>query len=698
MLQNHLDLKSKEILQKLNNIETKQSQTYIKQIERYILNLTSTQEELDDLSRRKITQTSNKELDMLNKKITQTSNKKTKQESDLNKKLIESEQYANSYIKRSMNSKIDINDLTPEDLSEIAELTDYEIRNDKDYITYIKTDGDTLTFHQVKLFHHMNGEIRLSPPIKYKTRNVPKDIMRKLSKYFEYDEIHLKKEYYINIVGQDNTNIRGLTLRYDNSGQLLNESEISTAISSQGMSNNGLNPVDYIYMANEVNIFQPIPTSQNPTTRRINSNKFKQFFQGLYDKYSDMSSDTILKALVQSIIEYRPKKHLTFIVSGSRMGLDKNIISNFLQLLFSTDFNKLVKTESDIDRDIYTCKYDNPYIMLHHTASVNYGIELAKKLGFNLTNISQELYNYFGDFLFEEGFKIYYNILKDRVGKIFEYGMPVEISSKLNPDMSENIFSPDEQKCFTDLIDLVEMESDEFKTFYEKSNKYKDFNILRECLKLNSIRQKEFDMWLNEYNITFNSIESILTQHNILGQSNNSTRYIDKKQIKVRSISLDNLKTILSTQTTTYVNNDFDKMIECAIQSTSQTPPQTPIPTIQTQSIEDLISSPTSESVTPEYETIIDTDFSNDEETCLSQMKRIERDLEWNEKESNRIRIELDDLKDHLTEDETSIEYEESSEAISLLEIKLNILNEESIELSTKRFDLSCWIQSQFRL
>jgi hypothetical protein len=79
-------------------------------------------------------------------------------------------------------------------------------------------------------------------------------------------------------------------------------------------------------------------------------------------------------------------------------------------------------------------------------------------------------------------------------------------------------------------------------------------------------------------------------------------------------------------------------------------------------------------------------------------MKRIERDLEWNEKESNRIRIELDDLKDHLTEDETSIEYEESSEAISLLMTKLNILNEESIELSTKRFDLSCWIQSQFRL
>lgn len=78
-------------------------------------------------------------------------------------------------------------------------------------------------------------------------------------------------------------------------------------------------------------------------------------------------------------------------------------------------------------------------------------------------------------------------------------------------------------------------------------------------------------------------------------------------------------------------------------------------------------------------------------------MKRIERDLEWNEKESNRIRIELDDLRDHLTEDETSIEYEESSEAISLLMTKLNILNEESIELSTKRFDLSCWIQSQFR-
>ena len=189
-----------QIISQLNEINTKESRTYIKQMERLhlsIINLTEDKNYMNDNKRQLNMINNNKELDMLNKSINKINTKITNQNDKLLKQIIEANDYISSYNKKMEWCKLDPTDITPDVVNEILQLNGFDIINDATHITYLRVEDEKVILSRIELVQNIHGDYALTRPIKYVTKDIPRNLLGKLSNHFGYDDTPFVKENLI---------------------------------------------------------------------------------------------------------------------------------------------------------------------------------------------------------------------------------------------------------------------------------------------------------------------------------------------------------------------------------------------------------------------------------------------------------------------------------------------------------------------
>lgn len=570
--------------------------------------------------------------------------------------------------------KIDPNNITSKHIHSILGLEGIDIINDDTTTSYFRYENNKLVLYRHTIVYNDLDDETTTKTSRIPIERIPSSVLNYFTNlYSNHSDSLIKPRIMCNIVGQDNKNIRGITLQFNSSGQLTNENEVRDNIKKQLTPNNGLKLNDRINTLNQFLIFDPIPIDSK--NRKMGSKIFKTFIEKVFNQNSNVDGNIALQAIIQSIVEYRSNNYLQFILESNEKTSNGSILYHLFKLLFGVNYNKMVKIKIDEGEIIHPMtKYDNPYISIFiNTISLKYELDIAKELNIyqdSYMSISKKLYEYFGDYLFEEGFSLYHHILESRKFNFHPYGIAIELNK--SSDTHTNLIS------IKDVIlelGYIAFSSDiEFDNKYKYSNLFENNKILRDHLNRGFTRYSELSFIISTLKLKYNDTNKYLINNQILIDTKYKKRY-KNTTIEVRDINIERLRELYLT----FNSSPTEIQLE-----TSKTPPQS--------DLDDILSNSSSTEIQPETPIELES-FPLDEQECRTLIKKLEQDIEWTETEQDRIRLEIEDLKEI---DETSIGYENASEEISLLTTKLNILSDKSIELETRRFDLSYWIEFKF--
>lgn len=492
------------------------------------------------------------------------------------------------------------NILTDEALNKLLDTN--IIQNDKKHISIVWCDGKNVEI--IKQEVH-NNKLNQKKIIKV-NKSLDDNILSNLSSTFPTPmSRNFTEKGIFKILNEGNENRRGFTIKYDNNGKVLNELEIINNIKEMTILNNALDKYDDVHNSNLINVSYSLGIpNENLKTRKINSDRFKGFMIDNYCKNTGISGDTLLKAIVQSIVEYRPSARLTFVLHGPR-GVGKDLLLDMMDYIFGviggvydpdSSFNDwLLKPMIRVDEKVsgryqlwidikkystksgftINTKYgskisgvevdpifavtsnerpititdeikspdDNPIVYLNMSKNTpKYLEQLLIKYNIPNKEVSKELAILFNDFLFEEGFKLYYEILEARKNRLYRYGMPVEITESLRLIMKDSV-PTDIENLLRDFSTILELKND-----YEIETKYSynssDIKKLRYMIGSGYIQLKLMSTIFEKNKVKSEVLREFFMKYGVISSEFKTRRFGNYGNISVYEFNMDNLKKI----------------------------------------------------------------------------------------------------------------------------------------------------------